>query len=148
MYKIVPFPSFQNFDNPSLPSPILSWYWSSVHLLCFENSCTSNQAGDRLQWIEIKENSDTAYYLWLSTHLARQYQRTGFAHCLLEPFLPLRIYIYISILECENNINKKSVNTQIETYFLNFRIKPKKERDDSMIRTIACPHKGCSKMFR
>merc|ERR1712142_1116180 len=28
------------------------------------------------------------------------------------------------------------------------RIKPKKERDDSMIRTIACPHKGCSKMFR
>ena len=29
-----------------------------------------------------------------------------------------------------------------------FRIKPKKERDDSMIRTIACPHKGCAKMFR
>merc|ERR1719154_675700 len=28
------------------------------------------------------------------------------------------------------------------------RIKPKKERDDSVIRTIACPHKGCSKMFR
>jgi len=28
------------------------------------------------------------------------------------------------------------------------RIKPKKERDDSMIRTIACPHKGCAKMFR
>lgn len=27
------------------------------------------------------------------------------------------------------------------------RIKPKRE-DDSCIRTIACPHKGCSKMFR
>lgn len=27
------------------------------------------------------------------------------------------------------------------------RIKPKKERDE-LIRTIACPHKGCNKMFR
>jgi hypothetical protein len=27
------------------------------------------------------------------------------------------------------------------------RIKPKKERDE-LIRTIACPHKGCTKMFR
>merc|ERR1712038_940941 len=28
------------------------------------------------------------------------------------------------------------------------RIKPKKERFDEVSRTIACPHKGCSKMFR
>merc|ERR1711976_465824 len=28
------------------------------------------------------------------------------------------------------------------------RIKPKKERLDEVSRTIACPHKGCSKMFR
>jgi len=28
------------------------------------------------------------------------------------------------------------------------RIKPKKERHDEVSRTIACPHKGCSKMFR
>ena len=33
------------------------------------------------------------------------------------------------------------------TYFI-FRIKPKKERFDEVSRTIACPHKGCSKMFR
>ncbi|XP_072041434.1 transcription factor YY2-like [Amphiura filiformis] len=28
------------------------------------------------------------------------------------------------------------------------RIKPKKPRDDDVPRTIACPHKGCTKMFR
>merc|ERR1740123_218926 len=28
------------------------------------------------------------------------------------------------------------------------RIKPKKERFDEVSRTIACPHKGCTKMFR
>lgn len=28
------------------------------------------------------------------------------------------------------------------------RIKPKKERHEEVSRTIACPHKGCSKMFR
>ncbi|XP_071963018.1 transcription factor YY2-like isoform X2 [Antedon mediterranea] len=28
------------------------------------------------------------------------------------------------------------------------RIKPKKPKDDDIPRTIACPHKGCSKMFR
>merc|ERR1712062_331860 len=28
------------------------------------------------------------------------------------------------------------------------RIKPKKERQEEVSRTIACPHKGCSKMFR
>merc|ERR1712012_1489364 len=28
------------------------------------------------------------------------------------------------------------------------RIKPKKERLDEVSRTIACPHKGCTKMFR
>ena len=32
--------------------------------------------------------------------------------------------------------------------WLNSRIKPKKERFDEVSRTIACPHKGCSKMFR
>ena len=31
---------------------------------------------------------------------------------------------------------------------INSRIKPKKERFDEVSRTIACPHKGCSKMFR
>ena len=29
-----------------------------------------------------------------------------------------------------------------------FRIKPKKERFEEVSRTIACPHKGCTKMFR
>jgi len=28
------------------------------------------------------------------------------------------------------------------------RIKPKKERQEEVSRTIACPHKGCTKMFR
>ncbi|XP_033115832.1 transcriptional repressor protein YY1-like [Anneissia japonica] len=31
---------------------------------------------------------------------------------------------------------------------LSSRIKPKKPKDDDIPRTIACPHKGCSKMFR
>ena len=33
-------------------------------------------------------------------------------------------------------------------FILFVRIKPKKERFDEVSRTIACPHKGCSKMFR
>ena len=33
-------------------------------------------------------------------------------------------------------------------FVLFIRIKPKKERFDEVSRTIACPHKGCSKMFR
>ena len=39
--------------------------------------------------------------------------------------------------------------TQISIHYQFFsRIKPKKERFDEVSRTIACPHKGCSKMFR
>ncbi|CAB4039048.1 transcriptional repressor YY1 [Paramuricea clavata] len=29
-----------------------------------------------------------------------------------------------------------------------FRMRPKKSKDDNEPRTIACPHKGCTKMFR
>ena len=38
--------------------------------------------------------------------------------------------------------------TLLFNYFSNLRIKPKKERFDEVSRTIACPHKGCTKMFR
>ena len=37
----------------------------------------------------------------------------------------------------------------INCCFIVYRMKPKKERgNEDPIRTIACPHKGCTKMFR
>ena len=39
-------------------------------------------------------------------------------------------------------------DTRAESHEYLHRIKPKKERFDEVSRTIACPHKGCTKMFR
>lgn len=37
---------------------------------------------------------------------------------------------------------------QLAEFARSARIKPKKAKDDDIPRTIACPHKGCNKMFR
>ncbi|NP_001081084.1 YY1 transcription factor L homeolog [Xenopus laevis] len=55
---------------------------------------------------------------------------------------PKQLAEFASETRCTNNINGRKKQAP------SWRMKPRKIKEDDAPRTIACPHKGCTKMFR